>query len=128
MVAEVRLFSPEYVAERLVTDTTTVLKMVRNGTLKAVTLPGGVCRILPGSLDALMSGAATAKASPWLNADQAASYLGVSKRTLYNNRKHIPSLPGFSRPLMFDPEQLNQVRTSQTFRRKHAVGRGHSHV
>lgn len=53
--------------------------------------------------------------SPYLNAEQAAARLGIATQTLYNNRRHIPSLPGF-RTLMFDPVVLDKLRDSMTFR------------
>lgn len=53
--------------------------------------------------------------SPHLNVEQAADYLGVAVQTIYNNRKYIPSLPGF-RTLMFDPKVLDEVRASVKFR------------
>jgi hypothetical protein len=53
--------------------------------------------------------------SPYLNAQEAADFLGIALRTLYNNRKHIPSLPGFKK-LMFDPKSLREIRSSQRFR------------
>jgi hypothetical protein len=55
--------------------------------------------------------------SPYLNVEQAAAYLGVAKRTVYNNRRHIPALPGF-RTLMFDPKVLDQVRSDARFMSK----------
>lgn len=55
--------------------------------------------------------------SPYLNAEEAAAYLGVAKQTIYNNRRHIPSLPGF-RTLMFDPKVLDQVRADARFMSK----------
>jgi hypothetical protein len=60
--------------------------------------------------------------SPYLDLKQAAAFLGVSPRTVYNNRKYIPSLPGFRRPLMFDPKVLEEVRASAKFRSKRTLG------
>ena len=60
--------------------------------------------------------------SPYLNVKEAAAYLGVAVRTVYNNRKHIPALPGF-RTLMFDPKVLDQVRASPRFRSKRRKSR-----
>jgi hypothetical protein len=53
--------------------------------------------------------------SPYLNAKEAAAFLGVAVQTVYNNRRHIPSLPGFRRPLMFDPRVLEALRASPRF-------------
>ncbi|MFO0798344.1 MAG: helix-turn-helix domain-containing protein [Gemmataceae bacterium] len=55
--------------------------------------------------------------SPYLNVEQAAAYLGVAVRTVYNNRQHIPALPGF-RKLMFDPKVLDEVMASPRFKSK----------
>jgi hypothetical protein len=55
--------------------------------------------------------------SPYLNVKEAAAYLGVAVRTVYNNRRHIPALPGF-RKLMFDPKVLDGVRASVRFMSK----------
>jgi hypothetical protein len=74
----------------------------------------GHVRIAPASLDAFVSGAETARPSPYLNARQAADYLGIALRTLENNRRHIPSRHGF-RTRMFDPAGRDRVRSSQTF-------------
>jgi len=55
--------------------------------------------------------------SPYLNVKQAAAFLGVAVQTVYNNRRHIPSQPGF-RTLMFDPSVLEQLRASPRFMSK----------
>jgi excisionase family DNA binding protein len=44
--------------------------------------------------------------SPYLDIDQAAAYLGVSKRTIYNRRREIPRQPGV-RKLLFKKEDLD---------------------
>jgi hypothetical protein len=50
-----------------------------------------------------------------LNSQKAANFLGIRLQTLYNNRRHIPSMPGF-RTLQFDRKVLEDVRNSQRFR------------
>ncbi len=55
--------------------------------------------------------------SPYLNAEQAAAFLGVAVQTVYNNRRHIPSLPGF-RTLRFDRKVLEGLRASPRFMSK----------
>ncbi|MCE9566177.1 MAG: helix-turn-helix domain-containing protein [Planctomycetes bacterium] len=55
--------------------------------------------------------------SPYLNVEQAAAFLGVAVQTVYNNRRHIPSLPGF-RTLMFDRKVLEGLRASPRFMSK----------
>ena len=55
--------------------------------------------------------------SPYLNVEQAAAFLGVAVQTVYNNRQHIPALPGFKK-LMFDPVVLAEVRASPRFMAK----------
>lgn len=55
--------------------------------------------------------------SPYLNVEQAAAFLGVAVQTVYNNRRHIPSLSGF-RTLMFDRKVLEELRASPRFMSK----------
>ncbi len=57
---------------------------------------------------------AEAPKSPYLNVEEAAAYLGVAVRTIYNNSKHIPRLPGF-RNLMYDPKVLDRIRADARF-------------
>lgn len=52
-----------------------------------------------------------------LSADEAAEFLGIARQTVYNNRKYIPSLPGF-RTLRFDKRVLEELRASQRFMTK----------
>ncbi|MBN9517188.1 helix-turn-helix domain-containing protein [bacterium] len=79
-----------------------------------VTRPDEAQPYQPGNL-VWAAPAAEPPKSPYLNAEQAAAYLGVAKQTVYNNRPHIPSLPGF-RTLMFDPKVLDELRASARFK------------
>lgn len=115
------LLTPAEVAARLACDEPTVRRLVRDHALPAVPLPGGDYRVRPEALDAFVAGAEAAGRSPWLTAREAAAFLGISVRTLYNNRRHIPALPGF-RTLMFDPAVLREVRGSWKFRARRAGG------
>lgn len=110
------VLTPAEVADRLACDEPTVLKLVKDRALKAVPLPGGEFRITPAAFEAFLSGDRP-RPSPYLDAQQAADFLGVARQTLYNNRRHIPSLPGF-RTLRFDPAVLKDLRGSQQFRTK----------
>jgi hypothetical protein len=89
-----RLLTPADVADRLVTDEATVMKLVRSRALKAVTLPGGEARIIPSSLDDYLSGAAAPNASPYLTHDEAAAYCRRSPQTLYNRAGEIRRVKG----------------------------------
>jgi excisionase family DNA binding protein len=89
-----RLLTPADVADRLATDEATVLKLVRSRTLKSVTLPGGETRILPTSLDAYLSGATAAEASPYMTHEEAAAYCRRSPQTLYNRADEIRRAKG----------------------------------
>lgn len=89
-----RLLTPSDVADRLVTDEATVLKLIRSQTLKGVALPGGEMRILPTSLDAYLSGATPSHASPYLTHEEAAAYCRRSPQTLYNRAHEIRRAKG----------------------------------
>ena len=89
-----RLLTPADVADRLATDEATVLKLVRSRSLKSITLPGGEVRILPTSLDAYLSGAAAAEASPYMTHEEAAVYCRRSQQTLYNRATEIRRVKG----------------------------------
>ena len=110
-----RMLTLENVAESLVSDVPTVRKMVQDGTLKALRLPNGDYRVTQEAYECFATGNGGHRLSPFLNAQQAADFLGIAVQTLYNNRKHIASLPGF-RKLMFDPAVLEQLRSSWEFR------------
>ena len=48
----------------------------------------------------------------FLNADEAAKFLGISKRTLYNKRKELPCAPT-GKKLMFRKSELVKVLTGE---------------
>src|SRR4051812_32027687 len=102
-----RLLTPADVADRLVTDEATVLKLVRSRTLKSVTLPGSEVRILPDSLDAYLSGTAAAEASPYLNPAEAAAYCRGSEQTLYNRANEIRRVKGPGGLTLYRREDLD---------------------
>jgi excisionase family DNA binding protein len=89
-----RLLTPADVADRLVTDEATVLKLVRARTLKGITLPGGEVRITPASFDAYLSGETPSEASPYLTHEEAAAYCRRSPQTLYNRANEIRRVKG----------------------------------
>ena len=121
-----RLLTPADVADTLATDEGKVRRLIKDGALPAIVLPGGEFRVSPQSLETYLSGAESNK-SMGLKTPEAAAYLGIAVQTLYNNRASIPSMPGF-RTLLFDPKVLEQVRKNINFRSPRRGRRGSTEI